>query len=92
MAKPAAGVYHSYAPLWLVNPAGAGYAAGHDCRCQFGPLPVVSYGYAYGATAIGQDLVSSAPKPKNASVARRNESGLVILEQAHPGGSPGGMD
>jgi hypothetical protein len=67
VARPAAGIHHSYAPLWLVNPAGAGYAGGHECRCQFDPLPRVSYGYAYGASAIGQDLVSTAAKPGKAN-------------------------
>lgn len=66
-AELAAGVYHSYAPLWLADPAGAGYAAVHDCRCQLGPLPYVSYGYAHGAAAIGQDLVRMAPKPTKSS-------------------------
>jgi hypothetical protein len=66
-AELAAGIYHSYAPLWLMNPVGAGYASGHDCRCQISPLPCVNYGYAHGATAIGQDLVSTAPKPEKAS-------------------------
>ena len=36
-ARQAAGVRHSFAPLWLATPAGAGAMPGHDCRCLISP-------------------------------------------------------
>jgi hypothetical protein len=36
-ARQAAGVHHSFAPLWLITPAGEGAMTGHDCRCLISP-------------------------------------------------------
>ena len=59
-ARRAGGVYHSFAPLLLVNQAGAGPTRVHDCRCQISPLPCVTYEYAYGGGAIGAHLINPA--------------------------------
>src|SRR5262249_34773442 len=63
LARPAAGVYHSYAPLLLLRSGGLRGLAGHDCRQQVGPLSGAGYGAAYGSAAIGSHLVTGAGKP-----------------------------
>jgi len=59
-AEPAAGTYHSYAPLLLVGGMLTKKSTSHDCRCLINPLPCSPYEYAYGAVAIGAELIAPA--------------------------------
>lgn len=63
-ARGPRGTYHSFAPLWLVNPSrAAGELPGSDCRCCIPPM-CPSYAYGYGHTAIGAENIRRSDKVK----------------------------